>query len=367
MRVLVVKPSSLGDIVHTFPAVELLRQKLGWSSLSWVVNSNFADILDLYPFIDRKVRFPRHRLGHWSDLKAFVQSLRSESYDVVIDFQGLLRSGLISRLSGCKRRVGFGNGREGSPWFYTESYIPQKGILHAVAKNVDLVRQAFQLEGDVCRAPLRIREEWQAEAEHLLAPLSGDGPVVAVACASRWRSKDWPLPCFAQTLELVAQQVPNVRCWLLGAPADVPRCEQLVAMAPKARPLNLAGKTSMTTLAALLATSSVLLTNDSGPMHIAAALGTACVALFGATNPSLTGPYGESGLHEIIRSRCPKSPCFQKECPKGEALPYWYEGDIRLLAGGTLSSGFASHPCELFGSISGKCFGGLLSSNQGLG
>ncbi len=318
MRVLVVKPSSLGDVLHAFPAVELLRQKVGWESLTWVINAKLAEILDLYPFINRKVLFPREQLTHWSALRGFAASLRQEKYDVVIDFQGLLRSGVISWLSRSPRRIGFKDGREGSPWFYTESYIPQNGILHAVAKNVDLVRQAFRIDGDVRRAPLRIRAEWQARADEHLAAMQGEGPVVAVACTSRWRSKDWPLTCFAQTLELVAQQVPNVRCWLLGAPADVSRCEQLAAMAPKARPLNLAGKTSMTSLAALLASSNVLLTNDSGPMHIAAALGTPCVALFGATSPEKTGPYGEDGWHAVIRSRCPQSPCFQKECPRGE-------------------------------------------------
>ena len=316
MRLLVIKPSSLGDVVHAFPAVDMLRRHLGseLESLTWVVNDSLAGILGMFPGVDRIVRFPRSRIWHSDARKAFLEDLRQEKYDVSIDFQGLLRSGLMSWASRAPRRIGFSTGREFSPLFYTEKYAPLEKHRHAVEKNGDLVRQAFPGCGELRIPDLNVNPEWLAAADNLLADCEGDGPVLAVGCSSRWPSKNWPAEFFSSVLDAVSKRRPNVRIWLLGAPDERPVCEKVVSGCQAAKPLNLAGKSNMTGLVGLLSRSDVLLTNDSGPMHIAAALKKPCVALFGATDPVLTGPYGP-GLHVVFRSGCPKSPCFKKQCP----------------------------------------------------
>jgi len=325
VRLLVIKPSSLGDVVHAFPAVDMLRRHLGrdLESLTWVVNDSLADILGMFPGIDRIVKFPRSRIWHGDARRAFLEDLRKERYDVSIDFQGLLRSGLMSWASKAPRRIGFSNGRECSPLFYTEKYAPAALRRHAVEKNGDLVKQAFPGCDELRIPDLNVNPAWREEAERLLADCEGDGPVLAVGCSSRWASKNWPTDFFTAILDAVSGRQDNVRIWLLGAPDERPVCEQVVAGCKKARPLNLAGKSNMTGLVGLLSRSDALLTNDSGPMHIAAALKKPCVALFGATDPELTGPYGP-GLHTVFRSGCPKSPCFRKQCPaKGVQCSGW--------------------------------------------
>ena len=329
MRLLVIKPSSLGDVVHTFPAVDMLRRRLGseLESLTWVVNDSLAGILGMFPGVDRIVKFPRSRIWHGDARKAFLADLRKEKYDVSIDFQGLLRSGLMSWASRAPRRIGFSTGREGSPFFYTEKYAPEATLRHAVEKNGDLVRQAFPGSDDLRIPDLNVNPEWLAAADGLLADCEGDGPVLAVGCSSRWASKNWPTDFFATVLDSVSRRRGDVRIWLLGAPDERPVCEQLLSCCKIAKPLNLAGKSNMTGLVGLLARSDALLTNDSGPMHIAAALKKPCVALFGATDPVLTGPYGP-GLHVVFRSGCPKSPCFKKQCPlKGVKCCHWTEAE----------------------------------------
>ena len=116
------------------------------------------------------------------------------------------------------------------------------------------------------------------------------------------------------------QQCPEARIWLLGSPEERTRAQEVCACAKLEGIVNLAGKTDLGTLAAMLARSQVLFTNDSGPMHIAAALKVPCVANFGATDPEKTGPYGPSGRHYVVRSHCLKSPCFRRECPMHDRL-----------------------------------------------
>ena len=327
-RVLVIKPSSLGDVIHALPAVRLLRQRLGASleRLTWVVNDSFRPLLELAPDVDRIVSFPRREIWHRGVVRRFVSVLQEEPYDVAIDFQGLLRSGLMAHFSHAPRRVGFANGRELSPWFYTER-VPVPRRMHAVERNLELVAAAFPASGpsgsgrawDYPAGALLDMPSARREAARALLDEPAPGtPVLAVGHSSRWHSKNWSVGFFGAVLDEIAARRPETRIWLLGAPDERERGERVRAACRVARPLNLSGASDMPGLAALLSESGALLTNDSGPMHLAAALAVPVVALFGATDPELTGPYGEPGLHRVFRSVCPKSPCFRHDCPFGE-------------------------------------------------
>lgn len=324
-RVLVIKPSSLGDVIHALPAVRLLRQRLGarLERLSWVVNDAFRPLLELSGDVDRLVSFPRSRIWQRGVARDFARELTSEAYDVSIDFQGLLRSGLMTHFGRAERRIGFASGREFSPWFYSERVdVPRK--MHAVERNLELVARAFPQEnGDTgweypAGSLLTIPEERRQAALKLLNLQAGERPVLAVGHSSRWLSKNWSAEFFGEVLDEVARRCPDICMWLLGAPGEFKRGERVVGACRVARPVNLSGKSDMPGLAALLSLSGALLTNDSGPMHLAAALSIPVVALFGATDPELTGPYGPQGLHHVFRSVCPRSPCFRHECPYGE-------------------------------------------------
>lgn len=326
MKLLIVKPSSLGDIIHTFPAVAMLRQALPQAQIHWVANRSLAQIVHLDPGVERILPFPRQEISKFNlkAISAFIRELRQDNYDAVLDFQGLLRSGLCSRVAHSKVRYGFAAGRECSPWFYTHAVKTPPEVLHAADKNCYLAARFLEeqcnylWQGDYPEAQLQLPAEWREESRRMIAGLEGsaDAPILAVGCSSRWESKSWSLEFFSQVLQQLRQQLPQVRIWLLGSPDERQRAEELRKLAWLPQSSNLAGATSLGGLAAMLASSAVLLTNDSGPMHIAAAFRTPCVALFGSTNPRLTGPWGAPGRHQVFTTVCPRHPCFQRQCPR---------------------------------------------------
>ncbi len=327
MKLLIVKPSSLGDIVHGLFAISLLKSALPQAELWWVANDSLVPLLSLAPGI-HPLPFPRKALGRLSltALRQFLHALRQESFDAVLDFQGLLRSGLITFFAKAPKRYGFAHAREGATLFYNRKVTVPEGVRHAVEKNLLLVRTFLrdmgrEKEAEGMPPPLGadLPLAWRQEAETLMQEhgLAGK-PMLAVECASRWPSKSWPVEYFAQVLQEVLRRKPETAVWLLGSPDERPRAEALQKLAGLPESAVLAGKTSMGGLCALLQRSRVLFTNDSGPMHIAALEGVPCVANFGSTDPFLTGPYGPAGLHAIVPSPCPQSPCLKRNCPRGD-------------------------------------------------
>jgi lipopolysaccharide heptosyltransferase I len=325
VHILIVKPSSFGDVVHTFPALSLLRRSVsGPLRLTWVVNDSLVALPSLLPGVDRVVAFPRRQVFRCPAWRNFLRELRSEPYDAALDFQGLFRSGLIAWLSRAPRRIGFRQAREGAGLFYTEKYSPDASCRHAVDKNIALVRRAFpDLDEAFAREaaghpPLAVTPAAAAAAQDWLRRMPGDGPVLAIGFSSRWPSKTWPREFFAAVVAAVAAQVPGLRCWLLGSPSERVLGDELAAAICQVPVLNCAGATEFGVLAAMLQASQALLTNDSGPMHLAAAMGTPCIALFGATDPARTGPWGPAGHHVVVCTRCPAHPCFERICPRGQ-------------------------------------------------
>ncbi len=321
MNILVVKPSSFGDIIHTFPAVALLRRHFPEACISWVVNSEYAGLVELLSIVDDVIVFDRQRWRqwrNWGEVPAFIRQLRQRPFDLVLDFQGLLRSGLISYFSGGRRRVGFRSAREGAGMFYTEKVPLPANLKHAVRKNVFLVQSALNIPESDFLPELGGQYDFCKQAQKLCQThgLDPGKPVLAVAPSTRWESKTWPLDFFARILDQLQGRCPDLQCWLVGTSGERPVGEQLATICQKARPVNLMGTTNYGTLVELLRLSNALLCNDSGPMHLAAALGVPTVALFGPTDSELTGPFGAG--HIVHQGRCEMAPCFMRQCPKGD-------------------------------------------------
>jgi len=333
-NILIVKPSSLGDVVHALPAAAWLRQRFPGVRLGWLVNAELAPLVALCPLVSDIHRFERRRWGNpcrWGEFWIFLRGLRAAGYACAVDFQGLLRSGFMTWRSGAPRRIGFAAAREGASWFYSERLTPPPAAVHAVDKNLALVQLAFGAPpADRTPPPagplLAPRPEQLAAAAALWAGAgwavadSATGtapPVLAVAPGARWPAKCWPPAFFAAVLDAVAQARPDLRIWLLGTRDEQAAAAAVTAACRTARPLDCTGRTGLGELLALLGRSAVLLTNDSGPMHLAAAAGVPTVALFGPTDPDLTGPYGAG--HTVLRGSCPQAPCFQRNCPRGAA------------------------------------------------
>lgn len=284
MKILIVKPSSLGDVVHALPTVNLIRRQFPEARLSWLINDNLASLLRCCPVIDEPIEFHRRDPASWAPLCA---RLRGERFDVVVDLQGLFRSGFLTWITGARRRVGLSDAREGSRLFYNEVVpVPRA---HAVDRYRLAARQLGCPDGPV-EFPLGVaaapRENW-----------------IAINPSARWATKLWGDDRFAELI----RQLPRDRVVVTGAAADAPRLKKI---AQGCR--NLAGQTDLVDLAEVYRRCAVVVTNDSGPMHLAAAVGTPVVAIFGPTDPALTGPYGAG--HVVLRSGLPCSPCLSPRC-----------------------------------------------------
>jgi lipopolysaccharide heptosyltransferase I len=285
MRILIIKPSSLGDVVHALPTVNLIRQQFPAAHLAWLINRELSSLLKHCPLIDDRIEFPRH---DYAALPALLQRLRAERFDIVVDLQGLLRSGLLTRLTGAPRRIGLSDAREGARLFYNE--IVPVARAHALERYLLAAHHLGCATGPI-EFPLGL-------------PLITDyRSLIAVNPSARWPTKLWGDHKFAELI----RQLPQDRVVLTGTAADAPRLTQL---GPQVR--NLAGKTDLFELAELYRQCAVVITNDSGPMHLAAAVGTPVVAIFGASDPTLTGPYGQH--HVILRAGIPCSPCLKVRC-----------------------------------------------------
>ena len=285
MRILIIKPSSLGDVVHALPTVNLIRRRFPDAHISWLINDALTSLLNHSPIINEVIGFPRHQ---YARLPALAGRLRENRFDIVIDLQGLLRSGLMTWLTRAPRRIGLSDAREGARFFYNE--IVDVPHAHAVDRCLCAARH-LGCESAPIEFPLGVS-----------APIKSEG-LIAVNPSARWETKLWGNDNFAE----LVRRLPRDRVVLTGSSAERDSVEQ-IAQGNR----NLAGQTDLFQLAELYRRCAVVITNDSGPMHVAAAVGTPVVAIFGPTDPALTGPYGNH--HVVLRAGIPCSPCFKGHC-----------------------------------------------------
>jgi lipopolysaccharide heptosyltransferase II len=240
-----------------------------------------------------------------------VPSLRAARYDLAVDLQGLFRSAVMARLAGCPARIGFADGREGSPFFYTERVTVPTSDMHAVDRYL-LVADALGAKRDAPSFQFRDLEEDRARVGQLLARhgIPSGTAWIAVNPSARWPTKRWAPERFAAAADEL-QRSGAGRIVLIGGPEARPEA-RAVAGRMHTPPVDLTGQTDVALLPALLKSAAVLLTNDSGPMHVAAAVGTPVVAVFGPTSPVRTGPYGAG--HRTLNAGIPCSPCFSRTC-----------------------------------------------------
>jgi lipopolysaccharide heptosyltransferase I len=301
MRILIIKPSSLGDVVHALPTVNLIRKKFPDATITWLINDNLASLLKKgCPVIDGLIAFPRREFGKFWQLPrvlTFMRRLRAENFDIVIDLQGLLRSGLMTRATRAPRRIGLSDAREGSRVFYNE--IVEVPRIHAVDRYL---QAAHHLGCDISSVEFPLNSI-PSDVSYVDGLVPKSGALIAVNPSARWDTKLWGDDKFAALLK----QLPRDRVVLTGSAEDATRIEKLSQGCT-----NLAGKTDLAQLAEVYRRCAVVITNDSGPMHLAAAVGTPVVAVFGPTDPALTGPYGKR--HVVLRSGIPCSPCMKLYC-----------------------------------------------------
>ncbi len=278
-RVLVVKLSSLGDLFHAVPVVHRLKEQYQ-CSIDWVTQPEYVELVRCHADVDRVFAFPRR--GGLSAWKAFWKDLRCNSYDMVIDLQGLTKSGMVLGIARSARKLGASRPRELSRLFAGE-YPPDTGSgPHARDGLMDTLRY-LHIDPEPVLYPLHFPDVPKPEEP---------GPHLAIAPKSRWPAKDWPLDQISSLIGRLRRQR-HWNVWVVGGPGEREAGERLVRDHGADAVTNLCGTHPLLELGGWFKHMDVLLTPDSGPMHFAAAVGTPLVALFGPTDPELTGPLGE--------------------------------------------------------------------------
>lgn len=295
MKILVVKLSSLGDHMHALPAVHCLKAGLG-ASVHWVTQPEYLGLVRTFSDVDKVMAFPRKQFCR--NLPAFLKDLRSEQYDMVVDLQGLLKSAIVCRMARSSRRIGPSFHREGASVFYTEVSGSLNRERHAVEQNMDVVRY-LGLKASEFRFPLELKP----------GELPGKRPLVAICPSSRWRSKNWPMANFTELAKRLLRDIGGT-VFVLGGKDEAQECDEMARSIGNAT--SLAGRTPLAELPSLLSAMDLVISNDSGPMHVAAAAGTTVLSVFGPTDPDRTGPYGER--HRVLRTAIPCQPCFDRDC-----------------------------------------------------
>lgn len=323
MNILIVKTSAIGDVIHTLPSLWSLRSSFPAGRITWLVEESAADLLLGHPALDRvliarrKTWLNDFRAGRWfrafSGFIRFVKELRDTRYDLIIDFQGLLKSAAWVLLAKGVRKAGFGPGMEHAEHSYLalNERVPAVEMdQHAIDRSLQLLKSLGISPADLrFTVPVTARQESEAVSLLRGGGVQEHDRLVAVNPMARWPTKLWEPQSFAALADRLEAE--GIRVVFTGGPSDRMALDEIERLmtGPMRR---LDGRTSLTVLAALYRRAQVVVTTDSGPMHLAAAVGTPVVALFGPTAPWRTGPYGPN--HIVIRADLSCSPCFKKQC-----------------------------------------------------
>lgn len=334
-RILLIRPSALGDVARTVPVLVSLRDAFPDATIDWLVQDSFVDVVRAHPALSAVVPFPRgaFRLSHPLSAARYVRGLARREYDTVIDAQGLARSALLAWATGARTRLGHADAREGAPLAYTRR-VPTNIETHTVARMLSLAAAA----GATPRrdgAALRLYTPPEGQGFHAQHPALARGRYVVLAPTSRWPAKQWPDDRFAAVGAALARAGLGVA--IVGARAEraqVPRCLELARATPGVA--DLVGGTTLAQLMDVLEHAALVVANDSAALHIAVGFDRPLVALFGPTRVHRVGPAGRAG--DVVQHVTARDRMAHKD-PAGVALmerittPEVLEACRRRLAG----------------------------------
>ena len=318
MNILIVKLSAIGDVIHTLPSLSALRRLYPDAHITWVVEEAASDLVLNHPDLDRVLIFRRKswitdlKAGRlkaaWEGFKAFRSQLQDRPYDLVIDFHGLFKSSAVVFLSKGKRKLGYDSWQELSGLFLNEK-IPEDMNKHAVDRYLDFPRHlGAQIEKAEFVVP--VTPEITSRVDTLLQRLKlGKKKFIVVSPVALWDTKLWDDRKFAALADDIQQKLKLPVVFTGHSKALLDNITSRMVT----ETVNLGGQTSLTELACLFSNALMVVTTDSGPMHLAAAAGTPVIALFGPTDPARTGPYGPG--HTVVSAQLECRPCFKKKCP----------------------------------------------------
>lgn len=344
-RILLIKLSAVGDVVHTIPVLNKLRRRYPAARIDWLATPAIAELLRYHPGISNVIEFARNewlRPWRWSAFSSsarLAHKLNAVGYDLVIDLHGQFRTGLFTCATGAPVRIGFdrprarvweasarvmpaetrkhawSGAREGSWIAYTHHIRVPTLDVHAVDRYLS-VGPMLGLDNGAADFSFPIPDTARMRIDMLLRRHGIGEKLLTIAPGTIWETKHWLSERFAEVARHFMQKGFGVV--LIGSGREIPICEQVVTAAPGVA--NLAGQTTLPELAAVIRRSSVCLTNNSGPMHLAVALDRPVVSIFGPTDAVWIGPYRRS--EAVLQAKLPCSPCYLRvlsRCRHGHA------------------------------------------------
>ena len=300
MRILVVRLSSLGDVVHAIPGVAALRRGYPDARIDWLVDNRYSELVDLVTVVDRRIGISRR---HWKNIPEVVRELRNNRYDVTIDLQGLIKSSFLARMSGAPRVIGFGDSdlRESfAGAFYTDN--PQiEWTGHVVEKNLALISKCFKIDRSFWEFPIA-----DVVSESVNAVLNGLGPdkpgsFVVLNIGAAWPSKTWIPERFGDLARFIDRRygMHSVVTWGTG---ELSLAEQVVQHSEGSAVLSPIA--TIRDLVAIIRQASIVVSADTGPLQIAAALKPPIVGIYGPTDPRRNGPWDQKDVIVSHLDRC---------------------------------------------------------------
>ena len=319
-RILIVRLSALGDIIHALPVLFALKQSLPTTAVDWLVEANYASILALVPELDRRIVVRGTAPGASETSITFggglgylraMSFLRAQRYDAALDLQGLIKSAVWARASGAARVIGFARDHLREPQaasLYSETVTPP-GAGHVIDKNLAVLSAL-----DVPDTPMALRLAPTGSTDVVAAIVAAGGPrnFIVLNPGAAWPNKRWPADRFGAVAAGLFRRT-RLRSLVTWGPSERALAESVVAASGGAA--SLAPATSVADLAVLMRDAAVVVSGDTGPLHIAAAMGTPLVGLYGPTWPERNGPWDPK---DHVLSRADTCVCHHKrQCRRG--------------------------------------------------
>jgi heptosyltransferase I len=316
LKILILKPSSMGDVVQAMPVLRLIKRHLPSSRVYWWVETGLAGLFAEDPDLHDILHFRRNGWGsplRWKQLWEEIRWMRAQEFDWVIDLQCLARSGAFAWFANGNRTVGLDEPREGARCLYDRIIQRNRVAPHAVDWYLDVLpvlgvpKQPFTWLPPKLAAAAAIRRKWPVESRRWIVIQPG----------ARWPNKCWPAEYYSSLVRQLARSNPALGFAILGTAQEKQAAAQILESAPE-RSLDLTGQLSLPEMIEWIRASELMVGNDTGPIHVAAAIGKPVVAIFGPTDPHRTGPYGQ--MKNVVRAQLPCSPCLKDTCKSPRPL-----------------------------------------------
>jgi heptosyltransferase I len=344
MKILIVKLSAIGDVIHTLPALNAIRDHFPDGHITWLVEEAAAPILEGHEALDRVLISRRKRWiqglrgpDRWKvlgEMGRFIRALRDTRYDMIFDFQQLLKSGVLVAFAKGNLKIGFDKGMQHmeKSYLFSNRRVPAVSMEHHALKRYLMLVEAagIPVRSIAYHLPVtaRDREAVSDLLEHRGGAIRG-GALIAINPMAQWETKLWSNDRFAALADRLAE-AHGFEVVFTGGPGDEPMVGDILSRM-RTPAVDLAGRTSLKQLAALYERVRCVITTDTGPMHLAAAMGAPVLALFGPTAPWRTGPFGPG--HRVISLGLGCSPCFKRRCRRQDRFCLMRVGVEDVLAG----------------------------------